>query len=40
MLRQTGLVKARQERKRLIRSLAHSDISEELVLQSKVIAGA
>ena len=39
-LRQTGLVEARQEGKVLICSLARSDLSEELVLQSKVIAGA
>ena len=39
-LRQTGLVEARQEGKILICSLARSDLSEELVLQSKVIAGA
>ncbi len=39
-LRQTGLVEARQEGKVQIYSLARSDLSEELVLQSKVIAGA
>ncbi|GEM_PF-2376163 len=40
MLRQSGLVEARQEGKVLICSLARSDLSEELVQQSKVIAGA
>ena len=39
-LRQTGLVEACQEGKFLIYSLSRSDLSEELVLQSKVIAGA
>ncbi len=38
-LRQSGLVAARQEGKLVICSLSHSDLWDELALQSKVYAG-